>query len=87
MGLEKATLSTPSNPYPYFTDSSGNGNYNLYLICNGSLGDKDTKPELIYPEPQLLNDLFTTRGVPQSDFFQGNGIWSTITRQKVDSSC
>jgi hypothetical protein len=88
--LEKVPLiNTQSTkpPYPYFSEPCGSGNYNLYLLCNGSLGANDRYPSLSYPIPDLITDLFTTRGVSQEDFFLGNGVWAGIARQQVIPDC
>jgi len=91
---------TPSFTYPYYyyqhvqypgqsywqlvnmnapSDTYWSNGAPLCLLCTGT--------DLVsvgYPCSALMTDLFTNGGVAQSDFFLGNGPWSTIPTSKVN---
>lgn len=67
----------------YLTQPNGDGTYNVYLLCEGN----EPGPQLSYPVPALITDVFTTLNVQPLDFVTGVGMWSVIPRTVLSLQC
>lgn len=80
--IEKYWRSSIAAPtYAYQSISESNGNWDIYMMCQGSDGSS-----LIFPPEEMFTDLFTNLNVSPSDLFQAQGVWSGIPVIQPDVS-